>query len=69
MSSSLLVNSTSGSMMEMLGTSDRLMMDHLEPPFHVGHDAELGEMSEPEPAVVGRKMVGGKGRMMRLAPS
>jgi len=55
-------------MMEMLGTSERLMMDILSW-RSTSVMMQNCEMSEPLPAVVGRKMVGGRGRSMRLAPS
>ena len=68
MSSSLLVNRTRGSMMETFGTSDRLIID-IFTCRATSVMMQNWEISEPEPAVVGRKIMGGRGRMMRLAPS
>jgi len=68
MSSWLLVSNMSGSMMEMLGTSERLMMDILSWRA-TSVMMQNWETSEPLPAVVGRKIMGGSGRSILLAPS
>ncbi len=55
-------------MIETLGTSVRLMMDIFTwRPMSVM--MQYWVVSEPLPQVEGMKIMGGRGRMMRLAPS
>ena len=68
MSDSVLVRRMSGSTMEMLGTSVRVMMDILTPRF-MSVMMQNWLMSEPLPAVVVMSIIGGSGRCTRLAPS